>query len=133
MPFTYSIEPRENIVYTTGEGRIAFADLQEHMQTVNSDPLFQPGMNAMVDLRNAQINMTIEDTPELIRLFIQQAKTRKRGKWAVVITRYPERHLIRFFITFMNHLPFKMNAFGDTAEALNWLRTSDQNHARQAR
>lgn len=133
MGFTYTIETRDNFVFATAEGTIAFADLQEHMQTVISDPMFQPGMNAVADMRNAQIAMTIEDIPDLIRLFIQQAKTRKRGKWAVVMTRYPERHLLHFFITFMNHLPFKMKAFGDTGDALNWLRDSDQNRARHAR
>ena len=132
MPFTYTIAPQENIVYTTGEGRISLADLQEHMHAVSNDPLFQPGMNTLADLRNSKIIMSIQDAPDLIRLFIQQAKTRKRGRWAVVIRRHPEVHLIRFFVTFMENLPFKMRVFGNTQEALRWLRASEQDRARYA-
>ena len=101
------------------------------MRTVCEDPLFQPGMNTAADSRHSQIQMTIQDTPDLIRLFIQQARIRKRGRWAVVIRRHPEVHLIRFLITFMEHLPFKMSVFANTGEALVWLRGSGKNHAKQ--
>ena len=133
MPLTYTIEPHDNIVYTVAEGTVTLADLRAHMQTVNDDPLFQPGISALADLRNAQIDMTIQDTPELIRLFIQQAKIRKRGRWAVVIRRHPEAHLARFFITFMENLPFKMSVFGNTFEALHWLRSCDREPAAVAK
>ena len=132
MPLSYTIDPQQNIIYTTGEGRISLGDLRVHMKTVSEDPLFQPGMNTVADLRHLQIQMTIQDTPDLIRLFIEQAKIRKRGRWAVVIRRHPEVHLIRFLITFMEHLPFKMSVFANTGEALVWLQGSGKDHAKQA-
>ena len=90
MPLSYANHPQENIVYTTGEGRISLGDLQGHMRTVSEDSRFRPGMNTVVDLRNSQITMTIQEAPDLIRLFMQQAKNRKQGRWAVVIRRYPK-------------------------------------------
>ena len=132
MPFTYTIAPEENIVYAKGEGMISLADLRAHMQTVNQDPLFRAGMNAIADLRDTQIVMNLQDVPDLIRLFIQQASIRKRGRWAVVIRRHPEVHLIRFFVTFMENLPFQLRVFGKSQEALHWLRESGQESAHHA-
>ena len=132
MPLTFTIGPQDNIVYTIGEGSISLTDLREHMRTVNEDPRFKPGMDALADLRNSHIMMTLQDVPDLIRLFIQQAKTRKRGRWAVVIRRHPEAHLARFFITFMENLPFKMSVFGNTGQALHWLRSADGDRAKYA-
>lgn len=124
MPFTYSIAPESQIIHTIGEGRIALVDLVEHMQTVADDPLFRPGMNTVADLRNARILMSFQEAPDLIRLFIRQAKIRKRGRWAVGINRHPEVHMIRFFITFLEHLPFQMGVFDNCEDAVRWLADS---------
>lgn len=125
MPFTYTIAPEHNIIHTNAEGRISLGDLDEHMRTVAHDPLFRPGMNTIADLRQARIFMSLQDAPDLVRLFIHQAKIRKKGCWAVLIDRHPEVHLIRFFISFMEHLPFKMRVFGNAEDARRWLQGSE--------
>ncbi|KPJ77770.1 MAG: hypothetical protein AMJ54_06220 [Deltaproteobacteria bacterium SG8_13] len=125
MPFTYTIEPERNIIRTSAEGSITIIDLDKHMKSVADDPLFRPGMNTVADLRNVRIVISLQEAPDLVRLFIHQAKIRKRGRWAVVISRYPEAHLIRFFIAFLEHLPFTMNVFDNYEDAIRWLRDAD--------
>ncbi len=129
MPLTYTIDPQHKIIHTIGRGNITLGDLAVHMKAVTEDPLFQPGMNTIADVRTAKILMSIPDTPDLIRLFIQQAKIRKRGRWAVVMTRYPEVHLIRFFISFMEHLPFNMSVFDSDTDAIRWIRKRSSDRA----
>ena len=129
MTFSYTIEVEQNTVYTNAEGSITFDDLHEHMKKVAGDSLFRPGMNAIADLRKARIRMSLQDTPDLVRLFLQQAKFRKHGRWAVVIDRKPEARLIRFFIRFMEHLPFDMGVFDNSGDALRWLAQSEADRA----
>ena len=129
MPFTYTIESELNLIRTSCEGQVTLTDLAQHMQKVIGDPLYRPGMNTIADMRQARILMTLQDAPELIQLFIRQAKIRKRGRWAVVISRHPEVHLIRFFITLLEHLPFKMSVFDTCEEAADWLASSEEDKA----
>ena len=125
VPFSCAIETLQNIVHTNAEGSVTTGDLHAHMQLVIDDPLFRPGMNAAADLRKAKILMSLQDAPALVRLFLQQAKIRKRGSWAVVIDRHPEVHLIRFFISFMEHLPFNMRVFDNSVDAIRWLQRGE--------
>ena len=125
MPFTYTIAPELNLIRTSGQGDVTLTGLMLHMEKVIDDSLYRPGMNTIADMRQARILMTMQDTSDLIRLFLQQAKIRKRGRWAVVISRRPEVHMIRFFITFLEHLPFKMSVFDTPEEAAEWLEVSE--------
>ena len=78
MPVATQINPDERLVLFRCSGEIVFAEIRKAFDQMMSDPGFEPGINALWDMRTASIGVRVQEIPDILGMI--RARQEERGK-----------------------------------------------------
>jgi hypothetical protein len=122
MPVAVHIEPDHRVVTFECDGRVAFDDVRSAFADMFADPRFEPGINALWDLRRASIGVRVQEIPDLLNMI--SARQRERGKdyrVAILVAGSPDFGLSTMFEMSAHAMPFSVRVFRSHTEATKWL------------
>ena len=123
MPVLVHIEPDHHRVTFECDGLVVFEDVRNAFEGMFADPRFEPGINALWDLRRASIGVHMQEIPELLGMI--SARQGERGKdyrVAILVAGSPDFGLSTIFEMRAHAMPFSVRVFRSHAEATKWLR-----------
>jgi hypothetical protein len=126
MPVAIHIEPEHHMVTFECNGRIDFDDVRNAFQGMFADPKFEPGINALWDLRHASIGVRMQEIPDLLGMISE--RQRERGKdyrVAILVAGSPDFGLSTIFEMSAHAMPFSVRVFRSHTEATKWLGGED--------
>ena len=85
MEFKYIILPEKSLVLERFKGRFDKAAMMETVRTIWENPRYQPHFNGLLDLRQAEVKIEVEDLRELTKLLEINEKA-ARGKFVLLIS-----------------------------------------------
>jgi SpoIIAA-like len=121
MPFTYSIDIGRNLVRQTLWGKVDAEDLHELTSAMWRDPQYRGKMNILVDVREAQVNISYDGMVQFARFLLSNKQ--EMGKQAIVVRRQLEFGIARMFeqLTAHNVRREDLKVFLDVEAAEHWL------------
>jgi hypothetical protein len=119
--FSYCIDEDKNLIKTKAEGEISVKDLNIHMDKVVNDKKYTQGMNTIVDLTKAFLNMSIQDLFLIKEILKRQEKLRKKGKWAIFVESSTIKNMLYFAVSTIVMKEIKMKVFDNEKEAMDWI------------
>lgn len=124
MGFTHSLFQDEQRVTVIGEGPITIPDCFEAMDAVAEDDKFQPFFSVLVDLHSLEYAPSIQDVQHIASK-LGTLKTHFQGKVAVLVSGDFLYGMLRMTCVMAEFVGFKMHAFKDYDEAIQWLMPVD--------
>jgi hypothetical protein len=121
VKFTYTIYPDRNLVDVVGRGAITVGDIVAHIGNVLADPQFTQGMDALIDLVDANIDGGLHEAEQLAAFIRSVQNKRGRCKWAIVAPGYYNFGITKLFAVLCDPLHVSSMPFVSRAEALAWL------------
>jgi hypothetical protein len=118
---TYDIEGQKNLVRTKIEGTLTLQDLRVHMESVLADPRYHQGMNTIVDLNDARLDIAMRNMPLLARFLRSQEAVRRKGRWAVVQKQSTVKLILDLAIATIPLKTISLKAFDDERPVIQWL------------
>ncbi|NOR26931.1 MAG: hypothetical protein GQ540_00205 [Lutibacter sp.] len=67
LKFTYKISKENNLITIVQEGILNLDSMMNFINTLNSDPLFSPKFDHIVDLNNVQFELSLEDINKYVQ------------------------------------------------------------------
>lgn len=121
MPNTYSIHPERNLIRRTLWGRITVDELRDMIASLRSDPHYRAQMDVLVDLRNAEVDISYDQMTDYTRYLAGNNST--VGRQAIVVSRQLEFGLARMYeqLTENTVLRTDLRVFMDMEEAELWI------------
>lgn len=109
---------------TTSEGELDLtASKQLLLKLVLENASHQHDM--MIDVRRATRNMTLLDITELVKVMIEHSES-FRSKLAILAPPEATLELAKFMELYAGNRGFRVGAFRDYEEAMNWLMNSNE-------
>lgn len=125
MPIETTIDVEKGLIIRKVIGKFIISDLEAAYAYSFDLPDYQPSMNALWDLLEADIaELTSEELTEVVQLV--QSVTEKRGggyKVAFVVPDEVSYGITRMFEAYGNNLRFQMSTFRNMDDANIWLET----------
>ena len=123
MPIETSIDPDRGLITHVASGDVTPEEIARAADRTLADPDFEPGMDALVDLRDASLAaLTSDDLRDMVRHARSRIPRRGSGfRAAWVAPRDLEFGLVRMLEVFMEDLPSEHRLFRDINEARRWL------------
>ncbi len=94
MKYTYEIIPERNLVRETWKGQISKRDLIEAISRIIADPEWKRHMDVISDFRNAQIELSTQETKDYADWILQKDTPRYQ---AIVVGRTLDYGMARMF------------------------------------
>ena len=123
---TFEIDADRKILFAEFNGSLDLRELIIHMNDVVQDEAFQEGMSTLADLRNAFINISIDEISALRDLLQQHERKRKSKKWAVVVKSATTKAMINFALPMIGLKKAEIRTFQRKENALAWLMASNE-------
>lgn len=120
---SYSIDTEKNIIFTHVKGEINLTNLFVHMTNVEQDKNFIKGLNTLVDLSDAFINIKIGELSQLKSHLKEKENIRGSCKWAVLVNSQTVFNFISVFLYQITLSTIEIKLFKYEQEALGWLAT----------
>jgi hypothetical protein len=121
MAVSYRIEQGERIVYLTVTGESPFAEWEETLRRVISDPAYVRGFNFLTD-RRAQTDVPGHEFPrQVLRFLVEHTGEMGRYRWAAVSPREATFQMLRMFSVLAEEADIHVRSFKDYEEARRWL------------
>ena len=118
---TYNIDTEKNIIFTRIEGKINLFNLLIHMNNVENDKKFKKGLNTLVDLTEAFINIDFYELSQLEFHFKEKEKIRGNCKWAVLHKDKTVFNFVSMVLPELKLSKIKIKLFKSKQKALEWL------------
>lgn len=122
MSCRYCIDGENQLGVVTIRGRVTGQDVSQVLNTLFSDPAWQPTHNSLWDGRRIQ---QLDLQPDHVADLLKQAEAlrlrRGPGKTAIVVERDLDYALARFFSLAIKHPTRPMQVFRSLAAAQEWL------------
>jgi hypothetical protein len=126
MPVAIHIEPDNRVVTFECDGRIVIDDVRAAFQGMFADPGFQPGINALWDLRRASIGVRMQEIPDLLSMISERQSERGQDyRVAIVVAGSPDFGLSTMFEMSAHSMPFAVRVFRSYTQATKWLGGED--------
>lgn len=126
MPVAIHIEPEIRVVKFECNGHIVFDDVRSAFQGMIADPKFQPGINALWDLRHASIGVRMQEIPDLLSMISSRQMDRgKNYRVAILVAGSPDFGLSTMFEMSAHAMPFAVRVFRSYTQATKWLGGED--------
>lgn len=129
MDCSYSIHPAERLVRVHVSGEVTVDRLVELTRQVSADALFRPGMNSLVDLREAFGSWDFSET-QRYRDFLRHMAGEHSRRWAIVVRPGMLVGLVHVLIVISEPIAdrIRMELFDDPATAMQWaMAPQDEN------
>lgn len=116
MPWSYTIDPKRNVIFTTGTGILTQEELAFGVKMAKQDPLYHPDLNAFFDW--TKVTGWKMDSDFLARLVA--ARTFSGGTRTAMLASNPLGYgMCRIMEAWVSN--GQMMLFTDRAEAVAWL------------
>jgi len=126
MPVTAHIDPESKLVTFRCSGTVVFAEIEAAFDSMFADPSFEPGINAIWDLREASIGVYAQQIPDLLRMIQNRQDARGTGyRVAILVAGSPDFGLSTLFEMSTHAMPFEVRVFRSTTQAARWLSGED--------
>jgi hypothetical protein len=123
MSTKVTFEPAANLVTVVANGSWGLAEAIKTFDAFLAAPEFSPGMDVLVDLREARITPSPGDTQKLARYIRLRQGERGTGyKLAIVAIDGIERVVAETYQTLVKTHPVNAQVFSDPTDAHTWLR-----------
>lgn len=127
MPVTYRFEPEANLTIVTMSGPVGFDDLAGAFLERLGHPDHRPGMNILLDGRDAVLEFSADDIRRLVLLFEQKRDERGAGiRFAMASHQDLTFALGRMYEAYAVRLPEQVRVFRDFDDAMRWVTSSGQ-------
>lgn len=129
MPFLHVIDSSRELGVAGLTGRVDADIFCDAMQAIYTDPDWQPGMQALWDLRYIdQLVITPEDIPQITQVVDSFRDVLGNGNAAFVAPHEPV-HSIANLLVLRTHVPERQRrVFRQISDALEWLNVSLPNN-----
>ncbi len=126
MPVRYGIDADLNLITVTATGTLHYDDVTAAFIERVSDPAYRPGMNILLDGRDAVFEFTGADTRRLVAFFESRRAERGTGfRFALVSGLDVTFGMGRMFEAHAHKLPEDIMVFRDFEEARRWVTGID--------
>ncbi len=120
MPCGYHLNEEDGLVTITGSGEVSLKEAISVGHELLADPLFDPGLPQLIDLRGLEVEQSRNDSMELREFVLQSYRPRVDASIAVVI----DHSLEQAAVASLFHLSCAMEQtelFDRYDQALKWL------------
>lgn len=123
MSTKVTFDPTDNLVKVVAAGAWGLPEALKAFDEFLSSPEFHPGMDILVDLREARITPSPGDAQKLARYVRLRQRERGAGyKLAIVAVDGIERVVAEIYQTLVKTHPVNAQVFADPTDAHTWLR-----------
>jgi hypothetical protein len=121
MDCSYSIHPAEHLVRVHVTGGVTVQGMVDLIRQVSADALFRPGMNSLVDMREASGSWDFSET-QRYRDFLRHMAGEHSRRWAIVVRPGMLVGLVHLLIVISEPIAdrIRMELFDDPAIAMQW-------------
>jgi hypothetical protein len=124
MPVATTINRDERLVLFRCSGQIVFSEIRRAFDQMMQDPGFQPGINALWDLRSASIGVRVQEIPDILAMIQSRQQERGTGyRVAILVGGSPDFGLSSMFEMKAATMPFDVRVFRSYTQATQWLGT----------
>ena len=122
MPILFNIEPALDLVYYAGFGVCTGFEYLDKEEAVTQDPLYRPGLKVIMDARNAEIDVNLEEIREVVKRIKRYTEKGREIEMTAVIS-YSEytESLIRTILLLIDDVPIQVAVFQSLQHAAKWL------------
>jgi hypothetical protein len=125
VPLIYTIDKKQNAIFTVASGTLTDQELIEHKERLRNDPHVSSGMVELSDVRNIEKLMV---TPSGIEEFVMQdahdADLCREHRLAIVVSQDLAFGMGRMYEMMTSENLPNVGIFRDMEEAANWLGLS---------
>lgn len=123
MPVDVNIDVAANLVTYTATGTITIDEMKSAFDSIFEHPDFKPGMNALCDGKDASFPyIAMHDIQDLVALLMERSGRRGEGfRVGLLVRGNAEFGISSLFEMQTYALPFEVQVFRNTEEALEWL------------
>jgi len=126
MPIAYRIDNKRRLVLTRGWGVLTDADVLAHKKQLAKDPLFDPTMPELSDVRSVErLDVTTAGVKAMVAYDVTNADRVAGHRMALVVASDEVFGMARMYGTRREPLGPGVGVFRDIDEAERWL-TTDQ-------
>ncbi|HEB59104.1 MAG TPA: STAS/SEC14 domain-containing protein [Gammaproteobacteria bacterium] len=124
MAVDIEILPDRDLVYVTMAGQFGLRDALRMFDSYVSHPDFRPGMNILVDLREAYLVPTPDDLQNMATYVREHLSMRGTDyKAALVAESGIKRATAEIYQSLASSMPMDVQVFNDLDAAYDWLAT----------
>lgn len=116
MPWSYTIDPDRNVVFTTGSGVLTEEELLTGVTSLYADPQFHPDLRGLFDYRAVQ---ELRVSSEMMERLAAKRKYSERARTAFLVTGLLGFGLGRVYQSSVDNAQIKISF--DRADAVTWL------------
>lgn len=122
MSTTYRIDSTHGCVQLAADGPLTKQQLLDVFDCFLDDPDFRPGMNVLVDLRDAEIRMGLESVTAVIE-HVSRNRSRRGENYrvALVVTSGFQETMAQIYRIYSRSLPYTPAVFHTLTDAQEWL------------
>ena len=122
MPITYSIDVDEKLVYIVGSGRLTDEEMVDCVRDLRSDPMLQPDMNVLSDMRAIEMGFTPNGIRKMLDIMVSTEDRRSEAYAALVVTQDVTFGMGRMLqLRARDHVTPHFEVFRDLEKARDWL------------
>jgi len=125
---SYTIDQEQKVIRITGSGSVTDADMLGCIKALRSDPLLEPDMRTLSDMRDIEVAFTSDGIRQLIIIMRKAPAGRAKVKAAIVVSSSLSYGMGRMLAQYSDdeiHPSFQI--FRDMAEAVDWLGIRSDN------
>lgn len=119
--FSYEIDTENSLIQVRCNGLFRFEDICNGAEKLYADPLFDKGMNSIVDLTEAWIDPDFENVRELVGFVESKAELRGKCKIAVIVSCDLMYGVIRMFGALSERTASSIRPFRGYDDACKWI------------
>lgn len=122
MPMTYSIDVDARLVRIVGSGRLENQDMIDCVSRLRADPMLEPDMNTLSDMRDIQTGFSREGVERMIEVMEQTSGSRHAVRAAIVVSSNVAFGMGRMFeLRVESEAQPRFMVFREMADACEWL------------
>ena len=126
MPFTYKIDSTLGLIFYSGFDTNG-AEMLQAEKAASNDPLRLPNMKIIVDLSHAELDVSLKDIYEVIKVNRERMKKGSALEATAFISRSRFAEILGDTFRLLGEgLPVLFSVFSTVPEAAKWLGLSDE-------
>ena len=124
MPIATTLDSATALITYVVTGDMTLDHARAAVDEAVSDPRFNPAMNSIWNLKEGRVAISMKELPQMISHFSKIDERRGKGyKVAILVRSNEDFGLSSLFEMHSYTLPFKVQVFRSTSEALEWVST----------
>lgn len=123
MPLSFQVDTTQRILKSHGSGVLTMSDLLTYFADSRADPLYDPGMHRVMDLRNVT-HLPSSDDIRALATFARSRAPVDTARMAIIASSDLAFGVSMMFKAFVGYGE-RLIVVRDEAEAMEWLTTGE--------